>query len=189
MTILSPSLADKRRSRAASVWAWAALSGLVSAALAVAWLMGMSSLKDPPPPGMQQASGYIASMARVHFTKDYTYIHLGIHSEGQSGKLAQTWYYRAELEQFAPGLQSLRVGDFVSASTVSAVHGNATRKVFELRRGDESLLGFDQIRAFREDQALTAGVVALFLGALSAVLGLIYRLLMIRAENTAPGQF
>ena len=84
MTVLSPSLADERRSQAASVWAWAALSGLVSAAMAVAWLLGTLGLRNQLPE-MQQSTGYIVSISPTRFTKDYTYIHLGIKSDSKAG--------------------------------------------------------------------------------------------------------
>ena len=188
MTTLSPSVVDKMRSRAANYFAWSALLGLTSIALAVAWFIGIRAVNDPPPPNMRPAQGYITFIEPVRFSKDYTYIHLGIKTDTKAGNQMETWYYREELHRFAPALKSLRIGDFIKASTIPAVHGNAMIKVIELRRGEDVILTFENARAYREDEAVTCGVAALVGGPLAAVLGLIYRFLMIRAEKYERAQ-
>jgi hypothetical protein len=183
ITTLSPSLADKLRSEATSVFVCAAFLGLLSIALAAAWYIGVSALKDDAqPPGMHPAEGYVTRIEQVHFSKEYTYIHLGI----KTGNHTETWFYREELHRFAPALRSLRIGDFVRASTVPESHGKATSQVIELRRSDDALLTLDQARAYRSDEATSSGIAALCCGAFAVILGFIARALRLRAENPLP---
>jgi len=132
---------------------------------------------------MHPAEGYVTHIEQVHFSKDYTYIHLDI----KTGNHTETWFYREELHRFAPALRSLRMGDFVRASTVPKSHGNATSQVVELRRGDDALLTIDDARAYRSDEAITSGIAALVCAALAAMLAFIGRILGRRAENPPPG--
>lgn len=132
---------------------------------------------------MHPAEGHVTLIEQVHYSKEYTYIHLDI----KAGNQTETWFYREDLQRFAPALRSLRIGDFVRASTVPKSHGKATSQVIELRRGDEALLTIDHARAYRSDETATSGISAIFCGALAVMLGFTGRALRLRAENPPPG--
>jgi hypothetical protein len=151
--------------------------------LAAAWYLGSSVSKDMIlPPGMHPVEGYVTFIEKVRFSKEYTYIHLDI----KNGNRTETMFYREDLQRFAPALRSLRIGDFVRASIVPKSHGKATSQIIELRRGGYTLLTINQALSLRKDEATTSGMVALFCGAFTVILGFIARILRIRAENPAP---
>ena len=63
-------------------------ASLESIALTVAWFLGFRAVKDPTPPNMGLAQGRITFIEPVRFSRDYTYIHLGIKTDTNAGNPA-----------------------------------------------------------------------------------------------------
>jgi hypothetical protein len=139
--------------------------------LATVWISAWY-LDNKRPQDLQQREGYIERIEHTNSPKNGHWVHIYLRSDNYS------LVYNEDLSRKAPALNALQIGDWIVARVKQDTLGRNQGLLWELKRGDETLLSYEQMAAFRIEEGqglpqLASG--AMVISGLLVIIGIVLR--------------